>query len=151
MRESTIKVVSFNIFGLGAVGTGLFFHVIQPLFENDKSFLCYVLAITQGAIVLLSIYDSFFPTRWVKNFIKFEESNLRILGLIGTLVGLLMLVAILGDAANNSASSAANTDFIKNIMIGFATGLRTAFGPTLVGIVAWYWTRHLLFFKRNDR
>jgi hypothetical protein len=147
-RPSTLKVVGFNILALGAVGVGLFCHYVQPVFANDSSHLTYMVAATQAAIVIYSIYDCFFPVGWITGFIKFEEANLRLLGLIGTLVGLSIIVSVINSAVTVSGGS---PDLLTNVLTAFTGGLKTAFNPTLVGIVSWYWTRHLLYFSRNER
>jgi len=147
-RQSTLKIVGFNILSMGALGVGLFCNYVQPIFSNDTSHLTYFVAATQAAIVIYSIWDCFFPADWIKGFIKFQEGNLRLLGLIGTLIGLSVIVTIINSAASASAGS---PDLITNVLSAFTGGLRTAFNPTLVGIVSWYWTRNLLYLSRNDK
>jgi hypothetical protein len=148
MRPSTLKVVGFNILAFALVGVGLFTHYLQPIFINDISHLTYVIAATMLSIAVFSVWDCFFPQVWIRSFIRFEEANLRLLGLIGTLVGLGFLVSIMFAA---SQQGAADGDSISHILVAFTAGLRTSFNPTLVGIVSWYWTRHLLYFTRNER
>ena len=147
-RQSTLKVVGFNILASASVGVGLFCHYIQPIFLNDISHLTYVIAATMVSIVIFSIWNCFDPRQWIRPFIRFEEANLRLLGLIGTLVGLGFLVSVMFAA---STQGAADGDLITHVLVSFTQGLRTSFNPTLVGIVCWYWTRHLLYFTRHDR
>lgn len=148
-RQSTTKVVGFNILALGALAVGLFCHYVQPIFLNDKSYLTYVIAATMLSIVIASVWDSFKWTNWAKGYMKFQESNLRILGLIGTLVGLVFLIGVIGDAVAMTKGSGTD-DMIPKVLTAFTEAMRTSFNPTLAGITAWYWCRHLLYFKRND-
>ena len=147
-RESTLKVVGFNIFALASVGIGLFTNYIQPVFTNDVSHLTYVIAAIMVSIVALSFWDCFKPHMWIRSYIKFQGSSFPKLGLIGPLIVLGFLVSIMYAAAQ---SASIDGDAIGKILISFTQGLRTSFNPTLVGIVCWYWTSYILFFTRNER
>jgi hypothetical protein len=110
--------------------------------------LTYVIAATTTAIVALSTYNCFRPQKWIREFIRFEESNVRILGLAGTLIGLLFLVGVLSAA---SSTSSGDGELITATLKGFTQGLKLMFNPTLVGVSSWFWIRHLVYFTRGDK
>jgi hypothetical protein len=147
-RESTLKVVGFNILAFGAVGVGLFCNYIQPIFTNDTSHLTYLVAATQLLIVILSIYNCFKPQHWIKAHVKFQEANLRLLGLLGTLTGLGIIAGAIYVATTANAGSG---DLLTQLLLAFGSGLRTAFNPMMVAVTCWYWTRYLLYFTRHDK
>ena len=147
-RASTLKVVGFNILALSSVAIGLFTGYIQPIFVNDSSHLTYAIAATMAAIVFFSIYNCFRPQTWIKAYIKFQEANLRLLGLMGTITGLSIIVGIIYTVATQGSPDG---DLITHVLVSFANGLRTAFNPMLVAIACWYWVRHLLYFSRHDK
>lgn len=146
LHTNLFKIIIFNFLVLSSVVVGLFYHIIQPIFLNDASGMSYIIAIFMFSIVIFSIYESIWSTKWIIPLIKFEEKNLYLLGLVGTLIGLITLVGVIGNAVGAGSD---NSELLGKVLVGFASGMRTSFNPTLTGIVCWIWTRHLLFFMNG--
>lgn len=147
-RPSAVKVIAFNLLGIGLMAVGLFLGVVEPIFVNDLSYLTYVIAATMVSIIFVSLYDSFVWTDWGRGYMKFQEGNLTKLGLAGTLIGLIFLIGVISAVVAQMGGH--TDDMIPRTLEAFAGAMRTAFNPTLVGVAGWYWTGWLLYFKRVD-
>lgn len=145
-----LKVVGFNIFGLALFTFGLLNHTIQPVFANDVTHMTYVISALMALAIGLSSWDAVKGTTRFRSFLKFQIENYYLLGLAGTVIGFLLLVGVLGSAIATMGQSS-GSDQLPDIMKALSEGLRTSFGPTLVGVVCWIWTRHLVYFTRPAR
>ena len=148
MKSTTFRIVSLNILGLSLVTIGLFYHMIQPYFVNDSSYLSYLIAIFMTGNIILSIWDSIKPLDWsVNDYIHWQGENLPFVGILATVIGLLGVVSAMVMAIDSGGTAA---DLIINCMHAAASGVRTAFGPTAVGLVSYLWSRYLVYFKELD-
>ena len=141
MEDRSFKVIFFNALAIIAMMTGLIFGLIQPFFRNDASYLTYVIAFLLFVNVFLSSYDTIMPTEWIKSFIRRSKGDFLFIGIAGTIFGFSGLVSVIGEAA----SANGNPQVINSVFVAFASGLHTAFAPTLVGIISFLWTRRIIF------
>ena len=146
MNSSTFRVIAVNILALALVTVGLFYGIIQPYFVNDASYLSYVIAFFMLINVVLSVWDSIKPMSWkVDDFIAFNADKLPFIGILASVVGLTGVVAAMILAIDSGGGGAA--DLVVHAMHAAAAGIRTAFGPTAVGLVAYLWSASLLYLK----
>ena len=150
MKKNIFLVVSFNILAIGAVIVGMFFNLIQPVFMNDASHLTFVIAFLLLVNISLIVYDTIKPTKWIDNYIEYHKDESLYLGLAGTVIGFLSVVAIIGMAIGNTSTGGAGGELIYQVLGNFAGALKTSFCPTLVGIVSYLWTNRLVYLKGSD-
>jgi len=145
MKSNVYRTAIFNVLGLSLVTVGLFYHVIQGYFVNDASYISYLIASFLFGNIILSTWDTIKPTKWIDGFMEMVSPKLLYLGMLASVIGLTAVVAAMVMAIDGGGSSAA--DLVINSMKAAATGVRTAFGPTAVGLVAYLWTEILLYLK----
>lgn len=107
MKNSTIV---YFICVLGIFSAGLFSGVIQPVFENDKTYITYF-------IVFSTIIISFIPS--IRDWVC-DNALTLFLGLLGTVLGFSM--AIYGISNENSLAK--------------LEGVNTALNTTIVGLIS---------------
>ena len=144
MSTKLFKVVAFNLLGVSLFIVGIFLGLLQPLFQNDASHLTYLLTFLMFVNIVLTIYDTSRPTKWIEDYLIYFEEEFLFIGLAGTLIGFTLLV--LAVRAHGLGGGA---DQLDNLIKDFIGGMATAFNATLLGLIYYLWTRRSVYFMRD--
>jgi hypothetical protein len=103
------RAIVYIICVVGLVAAGIFSGVVQPVFENDKTYITYFIS-------TITVFVSFMPS--IRDWLC-DNAIILFLGLLGTILGFSLAISGISD-----------DDIVTKI-----DGVSTALNTTIVGIV----------------
>jgi hypothetical protein len=137
---------------LAVVAISFAYRMIQPFYLNDDSHITYLISIILCVNIFFSLWQALSVDKWDNNgenpaysirmsFLRFISGKFFYIGLLGTIFGLHELF----ESIHAGGQGALASDQINNIIIAIKSGLETLFNPTFFGIIAYLWTKTLIW------
>lgn len=139
MYNKTFKLLVFNIFLFSVVAAGFYYDYVSFIFRDDITHISYFIGLLLFFNIILKIYDTYqieklqYMPKHRSNLTKYVNYVLGqffYIGLVGTLIGFLHMI-----------KGIQNMNDIQLVLKVMVEGCQTLFGTTLLGLVAYLWTR----------
>ena len=143
---NTFRLVFFNVLIMALFIVGYFYGFVGYIFTNDVTHISYVLALLLVTGIFLRIFATFkndqtygYGGKKINRYLNYVLGQFLFIGLCGTLIGFVHMIMGLQDLSD--------PQFVLKNMI---SGALTLFNTTLIGLVAFLWTRFNSFLVNGE-